>query len=370
MEIKDEKWFDLVNLFDIHQAIKYTIWDRLYLQKDIEAYLNDRYLVEAFDEVDRNLELLDNPSKFIYLIRIRDGIRMMYQDLRIVSQNENVEEVLIDEFEIFKDSKRWLIGNNIPEPGGLDKEYFIRYYNSIYLLHYNVEIELNELIARIPLQSTKSEEINLETSINKQIESKKEFVNNYFITGGKNVIANNVESLVFEKDESFNQGFTPYDIVKTICEHFKSLIENNGLFKLIYENDKVTVRHESVPQKLFFAVSQIFCIANNIDVSPETNSGAGSVDFKFSVGFNQKITVELKYSKSNNLIDGFKLQLDAYNKAEQTDKSIYLVINVDDNSKLDDLLVLYKQEKARNANIPEIIIVDSKYKDSASKLKN
>lgn len=370
MKISDEKWFDLVNLFDINQAIKYTIWDRLYLQKDIEGFLNDKYLVDAFDEVDKNIEILDNPSKFIYLIRIRDGIRMLYQDLELVNPNEKIEEVLLDEFNIFEYSKHWLKGNNIPEPDGLNKEYFIRYYNSIYLLHYNVEIELNELIARIPLQNNKSEEINLDTLINKQIESKKEFINNYFISGGKNVITNNIESLIFESDKSINHGSMPLKIVRTICEHYKSLIENNGLYKLLYENDKITVKHESVPQKLFFAVSQIYCIANNIDVSPETNSGAGSVDFKFSVGYNQKINVELKYSKNTNLINGYKLQLNAYNKAEQTNKSFYLVINVDDNSLLDDLLVLYKDERLKNDNVPELLIIDSKYKDSASKLKN
>lgn len=370
MTISEEKWFDLVNLFDIYQTIKYTIVDKLFLQKDIERFLNDKYLVDAFDEVDKNLMLLDNPSKFIYLSRIRDGIRIMYENLKIVSPYEKIENVLVDEFEIFQRSRMWLKEHKIDEPDGLNKEYFVRFYNSIYLLHYSVEIELNELIASVPLQTIKSEEINIETSTSKQIEQKRDFVNNYYITGGKNVIANSIESIIFSPAKDIKLSVEPIEIVRVICKHFKSLIENNGLFKLLYENDKVTVKHENVPQKLFFAISQVFCIANNIDVSPETNSGAGSVDFKFSHGFNQKVNVEIKYSKNTNLIDGYNLQLSAYNKAEKTDNSIYLVINVDDNNKLAELLVTYKQEKNKSEDIPDLIIIDAKYKDSASKLKN
>lgn len=368
MPVTEEKWFDLVNLFDINQAIKYTIEDKLYIQEHIEGFLNDKYLVPAFDEVDNNLKTLDNPSKFMYLMRIRDGIRLMYENLKIVSPYEDIKNILVDEFRTFQRSKRWLKENGLDEPEGIGKEYFIRFYNSIYLLHYNVEIELNELIARIPLQTINSEEINLEPNLSKQIEQKKEFVNNYFITGGKNIIANSIESLIFTSDESLAQT-DPNTVVSKICTHFKSLIENNGLFKLIYENDKTTVKHENVPQRLFFAVSQIYCVANNIDVSPETNSGAGSVDFKFSVGFDKKVNVEIKYSKNQNLIHGYQSQLVAYNKAERTNDSVYLVINVDDNDKIAELLSIYKNEKNQNQNIPELIIIDGKYKESASKLK-
>ncbi|MFD2562643.1 hypothetical protein [Aquimarina rubra] len=370
MSLSEKKWFDLVNLFDINLSIKYTIIDKLFLQKDIEGYLNDKYLVDAFDEVDKNLVLLDNPSKFIFLIRIRDGIRLMYENFKIVYPNKKNKDVLLEEFATFQRGKRWLKENGINEPDGLNKEYFIKFYNSLFLLHYNIEIELNELISRVPLQSIKSEEINLKSNLKRKLEQKKEFINNYYITGGKNVISNSIESIVFSPDDDIKHNIEPLEIIKTICIHFKSLIENNGLYKLIYENDKVSIKHENVPQKLFFSISQVYCIANNIDVSPETNSGAGSVDFKFSVGFKQKVNVELKYSKNPKLIDGFKLQIEAYNRAEKTDKSFYIVLNVDDNSKLDDLLVIFKEEKSKNKKLPELIIIDSKYKESASKLKN
>ena len=45
------------------------------------------------------------------------------------------------------------------------------------------------------------------------------------------------------------------------------------------------------------------------------------------------------------------------------------MINVDDNEKITELLSIYKNEKGQNHNVPGLIIIDGKYKESASKLK-
>ena len=60
------------------------------------------------------------------------------------------------------------------------------------------------------------------------------------------------------------------------------------LKNFLYDGKTKKLRHESSAQLLFFSVAQIYCLANNIDVSPETDSGNGSVDFKFSNGYNNK----------------------------------------------------------------------------------
>ena len=43
-------------------------------------------------------------------------------------------------------------------------------------------------------------------------------------------------------------------------------------------------RHERFAQLLFYAIAAAYCEANDIDVSPESDAGAGPVDFKLSSG--------------------------------------------------------------------------------------
>lgn len=72
-------------------------------------------------------------------------------------------------------------------------------------------------------------------------------------------------------------------IAKTICNQFKTLVEDNGLSKLLY-NSNGTSKHESAAQLLFYGIADSYCDANNIDLTKEGNSGRDPVDFKLSRG--------------------------------------------------------------------------------------
>ena len=61
------------------------------------------------------------------------------------------------------------------------------------------------------------------------------------------------------------------------------LIENNQLSKLLYNSDG-TRKRESAAQLVFFGIASSYCAANDLDITPEANSGRGPVDFKFSKG--------------------------------------------------------------------------------------
>lgn len=72
------------------------------------------------------------------------------------------------------------------------------------------------------------------------------------------------------------------EVANKICERFKDLIENNGLWKLLYDEGKP--KHESAAQLLFYGIADAYCVANDIDISREVNNGHGPVDFKLSLG--------------------------------------------------------------------------------------
>lgn len=115
-------------------------------------------------------------------------------------------------------------------------------------------------------------------------------------------------------------------VVRQICEHFKRLVEDNQLARLLYD-DKGARKHESAAQLLFFGIADAYCTANGLDLSPESDAGRGPVDFKVSSGFNGKVLVEIKLTSNQKLLHGFEVQLPIYMKAENSIRSIYFVID-------------------------------------------
>ncbi|XID74501.1 hypothetical protein ACF3NA_08170 [Alkanindiges sp. WGS2144] len=138
----------------------------------------------------------------------------------------------------------------------------------------------------------------------------------------QNVLAESPLELKLNKNPTLDDV---YNVVKQICMHFKGLIENNGLSKLLYD-DKNKRKHESAAQLLFFGIACAYCHANNLDLSPEADAGRGPVDFKISLGASAKVIVEIKLTSNNQLAHGYEKQLPIYQKAEKTQKGIYLVL--------------------------------------------
>ena len=81
-------------------------------------------------------------------------------------------------------------------------------------------------------------------------------------------------------------------------------------------------------QLLFYGIADAYCEANGLDLSREPNEGRGPVDFKVSRGYSAKVSVEIKYASNSKLLEGYARQLPAYNAAERTDASVYLVIEI------------------------------------------
>lgn len=152
------------------------------------------------------------------------------------------------------------------------------------------------------------------------------------------------------------------DIVLKICNKFKDLVENNALAKLLYEKNG-KFRGEKSVQLLFYGISDSYCEAFDVDISPELNSGRGNIDFKYSKGYKDRVIVEVKLTSNRQLIHGMKTQIMEYAKAEKTNQLVYLVI--DDLKDKEKIKKLY-DEYNKMDNKPELIVVDTEIKKSAS----
>lgn len=355
-----EHWLEYWNLYDkacwtdylTRPAIKKAYEKSEY---DLRDYLHDNILVKGIEQIEFNIELIDGNSKFLYWFRFREEFLIITADYKF--DYSNIDDEIKPKFKEYIEWQQRAIYKPKYTP---DYEYFKWFYIGICSLKSDAKIYFNEILFNLPVfNQVELNKRNLELL---EVDRKEKIVNIYNY-GNIDTIINNLN----EAENNSKKGkrkLTNDEVVETIIFNFKRQIEDNGLFKLLYEGKEKKLRHENSAQQLFFSVAQIYCLANDIDVSPETNSGAGSVDFKFSNGAFNKINVEIKYSNHTRLKHGLEIQLKKYDKAEQTCKSYFLIIQVDNKEKL--LTEILKMDDEINHKDNKVKIVDGRLKTSAS----
>lgn len=158
-----------------------------------------------------------------------------------------------------------------------------------------------------------------------------------------------------------------YDIVKLIVEQFQHLIEKRGLSRELWHKGKR--RNEKSVQRIFFAVADSYCKANDLDISPEVDVGTGQIDFKFSRGYENRILIEVKLSDNPKLVQGYEKQLEAYKDAERTLKALFLVIDIGKMGEKDEKLFKLKNVQAsKGLPVSDILFINGEIRKSASRL--
>lgn len=156
-------------------------------------------------------------------------------------------------------------------------------------------------------------------------------------------------------------------VVEQIIGQFRFLIEDRRFSEELYNAGKP--RPEKSAQRLFFAVAYAYCKANNLDLTPEADTGNGPVDFKVSAGFTGRVLVEIKLSTNGKVVKGYTRQLETYKTAEETIKGYYVVIDVGQmGDKAKNLIALKNGAASRGELTSSITIIDGIRRASASKL--
>lgn len=157
------------------------------------------------------------------------------------------------------------------------------------------------------------------------------------------------------------------EVVNMILRQFKDLVENKGLWKNLWD-DADKPRREKAAQRLLFAVAYSYCKANNLDLTPEADSGNGPVDFKVSCGFDTKIVVEIKLSTNGKTVHGYERQLEIYKAADDTDVGIFVLIDVGSlGQKYATIQRIRNEFLTSNGIASDIWYVNGMQRDSASK---
>src|SRR3989338_9844764 len=156
-----------------------------------------------------------------------------------------------------------------------------------------------------------------------------------------------------------------YTVVTQIIEQFTHLVEERGLSKELWH--KGERRDEKSVQRIFFAVADSYCKANNLDISPEVDTGTGEIDFKFSAGYDARVIVEVKLSDSSHVVSGYERQLEKYKIAEKTKKGIFVVIDIGKMGKKSERIWKIRNDMLGKGHpASEIFVINGKIKPSAS----
>ena len=156
-------------------------------------------------------------------------------------------------------------------------------------------------------------------------------------------------------------------VVEQIIDQFSFLITERRLSEELFADGKP--KHERTAQRIFFAVAHVHCKANNLDITPEADTGNGPVDFKFSSGFDVKALVEIKLSTNSKLRSGYGKQLEKYKEAEETSEGFYVVIDVGSmGKKYENLIAEHNNRVNKGLPVSTIKLIDGNRRPSASNL--
>ncbi|MEO4045445.1 hypothetical protein AAFN47_28010, partial [Hoeflea sp. CAU 1731] len=155
------------------------------------------------------------------------------------------------------------------------------------------------------------------------------------------------------------------DFVLATIDMFKHHVEKGNLWEELWIDEKP--KKERAAQLIYYALADCFCMANNVDVSPEANMGGGPIDFKFSKGYNARVLVEIKRS-SGTVVHGYQKQLEIYKDASRTHFGIFVVMDYGGlGSKLSKIKRIRDYRLQRGESASEIVVINARKKASASK---
>lgn len=160
------------------------------------------------------------------------------------------------------------------------------------------------------------------------------------------------------------------DAILELCALFKSYVEDNEGWRLLW-NDDGSAKKEIAFQALLSGLAICFCMYKNIDLSKEPNIGRGPVDFKFSVGYMKRVLLEAKLAKNSRFWNGLTKQLPTYMRAERVDFGIFLVScqREQDWKKISGIRQAAKEVSSEIGKDIRVIAVDTAFDpESASKL--
>ncbi|HXI01285.1 MAG TPA: hypothetical protein VNI52_13540 [Sphingobacteriaceae bacterium] len=170
-----------------------------------------------------------------------------------------------------------------------------------------------------------------------------------------------VERLLSDTDFYKITPNSSYEEALKRVSYLKDVIENNDGYRLFYIDQKPIKREEDLQ-----IIYRLTWYASDYDVNREVNNGRGPVDYAVSKGAQDKTLIEFKLSSNSKLKQNLENQVEIYEKANNTQKSIKVILYFD-STEYRKVTKILKELKLENK--PNIILIDAGRKISASNAK-
>jgi len=133
--------------------------------------------------------------------------------------------------------------------------------------------------------------------------------------------AKELVSTISDESSFYSQGGDTLDEALQKVLYLKQVIEKNDGYRFFYHKGE-PIKRESDLQLLF----KLTWHASPSSVDAEVNNGRGPVDFKISRGSRDSTLVEFKLASNTKLKQNLKHQVGVYEEANQTNKSIKVIL--------------------------------------------
>ena len=154
-----------------------------------------------------------------------------------------------------------------------------------------------------------------------------------------------------------------YQVALEVINIFKEWVEYNRGWDVIQSAD--SRKREKIVQRLIHLGAKNYITTNKMDISFEPDAGRGPVDFKVSKGDDITV-VEVKLSSNSQYLHGYEIQVEEYAMAEHALYRIYVMLDLGNPGRVKKLLDKHEERLDMGEDCPELIIIDSTEKDSAS----
>lgn len=187
-----------------------------------------------------------------------------------------------------------------------------------------------------------------------------------------NLKVQETETLFINKVKSLAKSLQSTEFYKAPIDTFsesyqrvmflKQVIENNDGYKIFYIKGE-PLKREADLQLMF----RLTWYASVSDVNSEVNNGRGPVDYKISRGSSDKTLIEFKLASNSKLKQNLKKQVEVYEQANQTKKSIKVILYFTD-GELNKIIKTFKELKLKESE--SLVIIDARPNQvSASNVK-
>ncbi len=149
-----------------------------------------------------------------------------------------------------------------------------------------------------------------------------------------------------------------YDEALRRVTFLKQVIENNDGYRVFYVKGK-PVKRESDLQLMF----RLTWFASPDDVNSEVNNGRGPVDYKISRGSKDSTLVEFKLASNSKLKQNLENQVEVYKAANQTKKSIKVIMCFSDAEMLKTSSVL---NELGLSGKEDVVVIDASHDNKIS----